>query len=183
MRSLIWTLQWLLYNYVFFELHWCGSLASIKKQICNLRGCGYQENIESCGPDSVISVSLDLLGNHNKWTESSQLLKQEARKIIILQGAMRNEETALCFTPLSFQLILSQLLGLCLSETVTAEDYQYWDKQRKLTNMTLVLMLQNHRTSQIYVLYVLSFQLYSFMVAFQLVSFSELSLKKVLIYW
>lgn len=37
---------------------------------------------------------------------------------------MRNEETALCFTPLSFQLILGQCLGLCVLETVTAEDYQ-----------------------------------------------------------
>lgn len=130
MRSLIWTLQWLLYNYVFFELHWCGSLASIKKQIWNLRCCGYKENIESCGHDSVISVSCDLLGNHNRWTESLGLLKQEERRII-LQGAMRNKETALCFTPLSFQLILDQPLGLCVLETVTAEDYQYWDKQKE----------------------------------------------------
>jgi len=31
---------------------------------------------------------------------------------------MRSEETALCFTPLSFQLTLGQLLGLCVLDIV-----------------------------------------------------------------
>lgn len=119
MRSLIWTLQWLLYYYVFLELHWCGSLASIKKQSWNLRRCGYRENMRA----AVISVSLDLLGNHNKWTE---LLASETRGKNNHHPSGSNEKWGNCTQFNTVKLSVNTVL-----ETVTAENCQYWDKQKK----------------------------------------------------
>lgn len=98
MSSLIWTLQWLLYNYAFFELHWCGSPASIEQQTWNLWCCHYKKkHSENCSHDNVIPLSLDLMGSHNEWTESFQLLKQEEKGIIPLQGGMRNGSCSLFY--------------------------------------------------------------------------------------
>lgn len=71
--------------------HWTTNL---KSEVLSLQ----RKLSESCSHGSVIPLSLDLMGSHNEWTESFQLLKHEEKGIILLRGGMRNGSCALFYT-------------------------------------------------------------------------------------